>query len=171
MAVFRFECPECRKEIRPRVEGLGFDLVCPHCARNVPVPWENFRSEETRRSSKAPETVDPLVELPALSDESLRSIQVQSTSDRKESYTVNLIDYTCTCPAYSRFNKLAPEREVGRMCKHICKELARAEAQPLLSPICSAMVREGFGIYPGRLDSDLNGNEADGGEQLPIVNA
>jgi len=73
-------------------------------------------------------------------------------------YTVSLIDYTCTCPSFTEDHAKAPPRNYGRMCKHICGLLNQRKFLPLLDPICLAMVTEGFGVCPGRMDRDMNGH-------------
>ena len=49
----------------------------------------------------------PSNQLPDLKDESLRSIRVKS-SDGKRYYSVNLLDYTCTCPSFLEIQSKAP---------------------------------------------------------------
>ena len=99
----------------------------------------------------------PSNQLPDLKDESLRSIRVKS-SDGKRYYSVNLLDYTCTCPSFLEIQSKAPPRDLGRLCKHICRCLNRRPILKLLSPICRAMVQEGRGIHPGRFGRDRRGN-------------
>ena len=99
---------------------------------------------------------EPGVLLPEFNDESLRSIRVKS-SDGECYYTVNLLNYTCTCPSFSKIQSRAPQRDVGRLCKHICWALNRRPILKLLSPICRAMVTEGHGIHPGRFGRDRRG--------------
>jgi hypothetical protein len=100
---------------------------------------------------------DPSIQLPDLKDESLRSIQVKS-SDGARYYTVNLLDYSCTCPSFLEIQSTAPPRDVGRLCKHICRSLNRHPIRQSLNPICLAMVKEGYGIHRGHLNRDQNGN-------------
>src|SRR5437867_1088304 len=186
MGEFEFQCPECRGKIAVTRNELGLELACPHCAKVVPVPWEEIAAEAPNRASIAesptpipslisnvvkseftfPASVqqdsptlipDAILQLPELKDESLRSIQVRS-SDGQRFYTVNLLDYTCTCSSFSEVHAKAPRRDVGRLCKHVCASLNRPKILMLLNPICLAMVQEGFGIYPGRVERDDNGN-------------
>jgi hypothetical protein len=186
MGEVEFHCPECRGKIAVTRDDLRFELVCPICAKLVSVPWEEIVAEAPNPPSiaESPTTIPPLIshvakseftfpagvhhdsppliseptlQLPELTDESLRSIQVRS-SDRQRFYTVNLLDYTCTCASFSEVHATAPRRDVGRLCKHICASLNRPKILTLLNPICLAMVQAGFGIYPGRVESDDNDN-------------
>jgi hypothetical protein len=134
----------------------GQIINCPHCGLSMALELPGARSRRT--SPPAPSLTDEsAILLPILSDESLRAIQVKS-SDGTQNYTVNLLDYTCTCPSFIEDHAQAPPFAFGRMCKHICAALNRAELRSSLPPIAQAMVRAGHGIYPGRIAHDLNGN-------------
>jgi hypothetical protein len=116
----------------------------------TPLPEPNIQPRRTSCSTAS-------MHLPDLKDESLRSIRVKS-SDGERYYTVDLLNYTCTCPSFLKIQSTAPMRDVGRLCKHICRSLSRRSILKLLSPICHAMVTEGHGIYPGRSGRDRRGN-------------
>src|SRR5439155_2004619 len=117
---------------------------------------ESSPPDSSARGLPAP-IVKTSLPLPEITYEPFRSVQVRS-SDGERFYTVNLADYTCTCPDFLAVHANAPQRDLGRLCKHICWSLKHPRIIPLLSPICLAMVQEGFGIHPGRLDRDNNGN-------------
>src|SRR5438477_9885584 len=55
MSNIKFDCPECRQMIVVDLNGLGFELACPHCAKTVPVPWENITTDTTQ----SPKSVSP----------------------------------------------------------------------------------------------------------------
>jgi hypothetical protein len=167
------ECPHCGLHIEFAATDGGREINCPQCQQPVqlPVPTAKLIQSEPppatilhhpqvvhfQPAQISPPLLSDITLLPQITDESLRSIQVRS-SDGTRYYTVNLLDYTCTCPAFLEVHSAAPQRDFGRLCKHICFALNQPEILTLLNPICLAMVKEGFGIYPGRLDRDSNGN-------------
>jgi hypothetical protein len=165
------ECPNCGLRIEFAEADAGREAECPQCrhALKLPVPTAKLIQNEPAPIAPAPQQqvvpaqASPAVApestqlLPEIRDQSLSSIQVRS-SDGESYYTVNLMDYTCSCPSFAEVHSKASPKDFGRLCKHICWCLNRPEVLPLLSPICLAMVREGFGINPGRLDRDNNGN-------------
>jgi hypothetical protein len=157
------ECPcqYCLSPVPFQRSEAGQSITCPSCGMPTVVFDSSISTQippltVPQRDSSPPRPESPF-QLPKLTDESLRSIEVRS-SDGERFYTVNLIDYTCTCPSFMEVHQMAPERDFGRLCKHMCLCLSRPETLPLLNPACLAMVSEGFGIYPGRVDRDDNGN-------------
>jgi len=166
----KIACPSCTGHVEFPSEMRGQIINCPHCGLSMsldlpgappqqsqPPPIAVTPQIQTAAVQSAPPVLNASLLLPEITDESLKAIQVRS-SDGEHYYSVNLMDYTCTCPSFIQVHSAAPPRDVGRLCKHICWELKRPEILPRLDPICLAMVREGFGIYPGRLDRDNNGN-------------
>lgn len=154
---FKIECPNCFQHIECPQELTGQTIDCPTCHK--PFRAELFKTPDYPPNPEIPTSAsESLPELlPQIREESLRSIQVRS-SDGTRYYTVNLVDYTCTCPSFVEVHSKAPPRDFGRLCKHLCVSLNRAELRASLSPIGLAIVQEGFGIYPGRFDRDRNGN-------------
>ena len=108
-------------------------------------------SSAISKANIAPDT------LPIFSAESLRAIKIKS-SDGIQYYTVNLLEYTCTCPAFEKDHAQALPQEFGRMCKHICFALEHEKLTSFLPPIAQAMVNERHGICAGKTAYDLNGN-------------
>jgi len=142
----------------------GQVVDCPHCGLSVMLALPGYKKKNG--PAPAPGFLGPMPDappepaglLPLLTDESLRSIQVLS-SKGAQYYTVNLIDYTCTCPSFVKDHANVPPRQYGRMCKHICSSLNQEKIRPFLDPICAAMVASGYGVYPGRLWHDNNGKQ------------
>ena len=85
---------------------------------------------------------DPSKLLPIFFDESLHSIQIQS-SDLTKTYIVNLLDYTCTCPLCIEVHSGVPQRDFGRLCKHIILALRRYNLVQNLPPIARAIAENG----------------------------
>lgn len=133
-------CPHCQINIEFPTQDAGRICDCPSCGKSLQLPQPQ---------------ISPMG-LPELANESFRSIKIRS-SDGKRIYDVNLVDYTCTCDSFAEVHSKAYPRDFGRLCKHMCKALNNPEIIPLLDPICSAIVKEGFGVYPGRFDRDVNG--------------
>jgi hypothetical protein len=154
---FKVNCPNCFQHIECPQELSGQTIDCPTC--NKPFRVEFFKAPDYPPNPELPvSSSETLPEsLPKISDESLRSIQVRSSSSDRF-YTVNLIDYTCTCPSFLEVHSKSPPQDFGRLCKHLCASLKRPEMLRLLSPIGLAIVQEGFGVYPGRFERDRNGN-------------
>jgi hypothetical protein len=152
----KIACPSCAGHVEFPSEMRGQIINCPHCGLSMALdlPGTHARRTPPRTKTQTDETPELL---PILSDESLRAIQVKS-SDGTQNYTVNLLDYTCTCPSFVQDHAQALPFTFGRMCKHICAALDRAKLRSSLPSIAQAMVREGHGIYPGRIAHDLNGN-------------
>lgn len=132
----------------------GNTIPCPHCNLSTVLSGPNVQ-----RSSPVLPCANLVSKwgLPELEDESLRSLKVIS-SNGTDCYTVDLIGYTCTCPSFIKDHYVAQSRDFGRICKHICAALNRPNILPLLDPIARAIVRDGFGVYPGRFALDNNGN-------------
>jgi len=162
---FKIACTNCQGHIEFPQELHGQTIDCPHCGLStiLRVPGYVQPSPVPPPIAKTSQSHDDYVNLsspmglPDLTDESLRSIQVKS-SKGTDFYTVNLIDYTCTCPSFLEVHSKAMPRDFGRICKHICASMNRPKVLPLLDPMCRAIVREGYGIYPGRFERDNNGN-------------
>lgn len=183
---FKIACANCQGHIEFPKELHGQPIDCPHCGLTTvlrvpgyvepsppPIPPVIQKAPDAGGTQPiiyvaalqpqivpiqtAPTSPESALLLPEMTDESLRSIQARS-SDGEHYYTVNLIDYTCTCPSFLEVHYKAPPRDFGRICKHICSALNRPEILPLLNPMCKAMVEEGFGVYPGRFGRDENGN-------------
>lgn len=104
---------------------------------------------------------DPSRLLPVFSEESLRTIEVKS-SNWKETYIVNLLEYTCTCSLCLEIHSGVPARDFGRLCKPIIIALREKNLVTQLPPIARGIAENGypdaFGVYPGRFANDLNGN-------------
>jgi hypothetical protein len=154
-------CSTCSGHIEFDVSGLGRTVTCPHCGWNTLLFDPHGVNPNAGTEVRYRDSLVPIGEsgsqLPEFSDESFRNLHVRS-SEGAGYYTVNLIDYTCTCPSFVNDHSKASRCEFGRMCKHICKSLNNQQILPLLNPICRAMVKEGYGIYPGRFELDENGN-------------
>lgn len=133
-------CPHCQLHIEFPTQDAGRTCDCPSCGKPLQLPQP---------------PISPMG-LPELANEAFRSIPIRS-SDGTRIYDVNLIDYTCTCASFAEVHSRSYPRDFGRICKHICKALNRAEIIPLLDPICTAIIKEGYGVYPGRFDRDVNG--------------
>ena len=155
-------CDRCSGHIEFDASNAGQAVDCPHCGQSTVLlvavtPAASGPVPLPRAASTTTVAAEPVLVLPRLADESLRSIQVRS-SDGARYYAVNLLDYTCTCPSFVNDHSMVGPRDVGRLCKHLCQQLNRPEIVPLLHPILAAMVRGGFGVLPGRLACDNNGN-------------
>ena len=173
MSFAKCSCDNCLGHLEFDVSQAGQFVTCPHCGKRtllsvlqtsesaepaaMPPRTLSTQQEQTSHVQPAPPVSASGLLLPNIADESLRSIQVRSSSG-EGNYTVNLVDFTCTCPSFVEDHAMASARDAGRLCKHICHALNRPEILPHLHPICLAMVKEGFGIHPGRLDRDENGN-------------
>jgi hypothetical protein len=149
----KIACPNCSGHVEFPAEMQGQIINCPHCSLSMPLELRGGSSRRTS-SSSADSNCLPDV-LPTFSSLSLQTIQVKS-SDGKGYYSVDLLNYTCTCPSFVKDHAHAPPFSFGRMCKHICDALDR-EKLPL-PPIAQAMVREAHGVHPGRIATDINGN-------------
>ncbi|MGA3145360.1 MAG: SWIM zinc finger family protein [Verrucomicrobiota bacterium] len=173
---FKIACANCQGHIEFPKELHGQTIDCPHCGLSTvlrvpgfveslptPAPTAPISLDQPPSIAQTPQIQDdtinpaPQLGLPEITDESFRSTKVRS-QDGTNHYTVNLIDYTCTCPSFLEVHSKAPPRDYGRICKHICAELNRHRDYLRLDPICRAIVQEGYGIYPGRFDRDKNGN-------------
>lgn len=148
-------CNNCSGHLEFESGNVGVTVPCPHCGLDTRL----FTPQVPLQPAEAAhlDHEQSLLQLPQITDESLRAIQIPS-SDGLQSYSVNLVEYTCTCPDFVKVHANTPEREVGRMCKHICRALNNEQILPLLSPICLTMVLEGHGIHPGKSGQDENGN-------------
>ena len=128
--------------------------------------WNKWKAAHLRQAWKPPRlTLSILNELskllPIFSDVSLRAIEVKS-SDWTQTYVVNLLDYTCTCPLCLGIHAGVPPRDFGRLCKHIIIALRReklviqfppsaTEQQIMATPKPTEFIQ-------GALANDLNGN-------------
>jgi hypothetical protein len=65
---------------------------------------------------------EPLATLARQGGGKLRNIEVYS-SDFERKYTIDLVDYTCTCPDWIKRRSLAPPETPFRICKHIATHL------------------------------------------------
>ena len=143
---FKLNCPACQQRIEAPRQLLNQALHCPTCNYLIATA-----TEEQRPISNSP------YQLPEITDEAFRSIQVRS-SDGQKFYSVSLVDYTCTCPEFLENHQSAPKLDFGRLCKHLCAALNNPKFFPYLGPMCQAIVAERFSVTPGRFDVDKNGN-------------
>lgn len=156
---------------RRNVSGLTPLEILEHLMEQE-TQFEIMKAEQEQRDREraawrpprfaGPTQTDPSKLLPIFFDESLRSIQIQS-SDLTKIYMVNLFDYTCTCPLCIEVHSVVPPRDFGRLCKHIILALRRYNLVRNLPAIARAIAENGspdaaFGVYPGRFATDLNGN-------------
>ena len=128
---------------------------------------ERERIQREREAWRPPHLTLPIQHepsklLPVFTDESLREIKIKATTSN-ETYTVNLLDYTCDNPLCLEIHSGVPSRDFGRLCKHIIMALRENNLVAQLPPIARGIVQNGspfaaFGIYPGRFAKDIDGN-------------
>src|SRR6266853_1434424 len=59
MGEIQFNCPDCGGKIAVARNDLGFELPCPHCAKTVPVPWEEIEAAAQNRANIAGSPAPP----------------------------------------------------------------------------------------------------------------
>jgi hypothetical protein len=140
--------------------------IVPPPAPHVETEWE--RRQRERKSWVPPRVPLPIQHdssklLPVFTDESLRATQIKATTSR-DTYTVNLLDYTCTSPHCMEIHSEVPPRDFGRLCKHMILALRQKNLVAQLPPIARGIADNGrpeaYGVYPGHFATDLNGNPA-----------
>src|SRR5215471_5433303 len=91
-------CPSCGQHIEYPLAGSGEKVPCPSCNKEILLP-----NSEPKLASMVlempPPIPPPVFGLPEITDPAYSAIQVRS-SDGVSFYTVNLLEYTCTCPSF-----------------------------------------------------------------------
>jgi hypothetical protein len=63
MATLRFRCPHCSRKIEVDERGVGIEVPCPECHRNIQIPTQ----EEARRLAERQKMdTQPIAALPTM---------------------------------------------------------------------------------------------------------
>ena len=84
-------------------ESLGLELACPHCAKTVPVPWEDIAVEEQGQAKAA---------APAAAPSLIAQVEPARSYDFSRFHQLaNALPELCAYTAVSKWNQVAKEEQ------------------------------------------------------------